>query len=124
MLFHGALTLFNITGWAIPKLRKWNLALLLLTGFSWFVIGIFKGFGYCPLTDLHWNILEKAGKLPETNSYISFFLERLFNIHPSLVLVDTVTLISFSLALGLSVGFNYMDYKKMRFSFKKNGHHQ
>ena len=112
MIFHGLLTLFNFFGWSVPRWRKANLILLLLTAFSWFVIGLFKGFGYCPFTDIHWSILEAAGRLPEESSYISYFITRLTGLKFSSVLIDGITLAGFSAALGISLVMNWLDYKR------------
>ena len=46
-IFHTALILFNCFGWIVPKFSRWHLASLLLTAFSWFVLGIWYGWGYC-----------------------------------------------------------------------------
>jgi len=46
----------------MEKTRKANLILLLLTGLSWFGLGIFYGWGYCPLTDWHWKVLRELGE--------------------------------------------------------------
>ncbi|MCK5838377.1 MAG: DUF2784 family protein, partial [Bacteroidales bacterium] len=62
IIFHTALTLFNLFGWIWQKTRKLNLIILLLTGFSWFGLGIFYGIGYCPLTDWHYRVLRKMGE--------------------------------------------------------------
>src|SRR5690606_32041581 len=50
-IFHTVLILFNCFGWIVPRLRKWNLIVLLLTAFSWFVLGIWYGRGYCVRAD-------------------------------------------------------------------------
>ena len=46
-VFHSVFTLFNITGWAFRKTRKWHLITMLLTAASWFILGIWYGWGYC-----------------------------------------------------------------------------
>src|SRR5688572_11928274 len=76
-IFHVALIFFNLFGWIPKKLRKWNLASLCLTAFSWFVLGIFYGFGYCFLTDWHWQIRERLGYTNESHSYIHFLVTKL-----------------------------------------------
>ena len=73
-VFHVALIIFNLFGWIPKRLRKWNLAALSLTAFSWFALGIFYGFGYCFLTDWHWQIREKLGYLPKAIHTSIFFL--------------------------------------------------
>jgi hypothetical protein len=62
LVFHASLILFNLFGWMFRKTRVWNLVTLLLTGLSWTLLGIFYGFGYCPFTDWHFQVLEELGK--------------------------------------------------------------
>ena len=105
-VFHIALILFNLFGWIFGRLRKWNLITLGLTAFSWFVLGIFYGFGYCFLTDWHWGIREKLGYENPYNSYIHFLIETVFGISVSVSLVDWLTGILFGVAVVMSVVVN------------------
>lgn len=104
--FHITLILFNLFGWIPHKLRKWNLASLCLTAFSWFVLGIFYGFGYCFLTDWHWELRDKLGYTNESNSYIHFLVTEFTNINIEEDVVDTLTAICFFSAFALSVYVN------------------
>ena len=118
VVFHSALILFNLFGWIFKKTRRLNLLTLLLTGLSWFVLGIFYGIGYCPLTDWHWQVLEKSGNSSQVNSYIQYLIERLFDLSVSARTVDTVTLISYVTALLLSVYANFIFNKKFKINSK------
>lgn len=111
-VFHTALTLFNIFGWISRKTRKWNLITLLLTAFSWFVLGIWYGWGYCVCTHWHWDVREKLGYHDESNSYIHFLILKLTGINFDPGLIDRVTLIIFLIVVVLSIGLNIKDYKK------------
>lgn len=111
-VFHTLLTLFNITGWMFRITRKWNLITLLLTAFSWFVLGIWYGWGYCLCTDWHWNVRSRLGYHDQQNSYIHFLLHKLTGINFNEKLVDTVTLIVFLVSFGLSIWLNIRDRKK------------
>lgn len=106
IILHIILIFFNLFGWIPKRLRKWNLISLCLTAFSWFVLGIFYGFGYCFLTDWHWEIREKLGYPNESNSYIQFLIKDLTNISFDENLVDTVTAILFFIAFALSIYVN------------------
>src|SRR5688500_16758941 len=110
--FHTLLTLFNITGWMFRATRKWNLITLLLTAFSWFVLGIWYGWGYCLCTDWHWNVREHLGYHDQHGSYIQFLLLKLTGIDFNEQLVENVTLIVFLLSLVLSVWLNIRDWQK------------
>jgi len=111
VVFHSALILFNLFGWILKKTRKLNLLSLLLTGLSWFVLGVFYGIGYCPLTDWHWQVLESSGSNIHVDSYIQYLIERLFNLSIPAHTVDVVTVIAFFVALLLSLYINF--YKHM-----------
>ncbi len=114
LVFHLALVIFNLFGWIWKKTRPANLITLLLTGASWSLLGIFYGWGYCPLTDWHFRILEHLGHTGLPNSYIQYLLERLFHLDLPAVLVDRVTLITFLGALGISLFMNVKDLIQKR----------
>jgi len=114
VVFHSALTLFNALGWIWKKTRKLNLITLLLTGASWFILGLFYGIGYCPLTEWHFQILRKLGHNNLPYSYIEYLIERLTPFNPASQLVDTTTAVVFFVALALSVILNIRDKRKSR----------
>lgn len=104
-LFHSILILFNVLGWIIPRWRPTNLITLSLTAFSWFVIGIWYGFGYCPFTDWHWKVRQHLGYHDESNSYIHFLILKITGINLPENLVDTATVIVFFTAYFISIYF-------------------
>lgn len=111
-VFHTAFTLFNITGWIFRKTRKWHLLTLVLTAFSWFVLGIWYGWGYCFCTDWHWEVRGKLGYHDESNSYIHFLILKITGINLPVELVDNVTLIVFIASAVLSIVLNIRDWRK------------
>ncbi|WP_207513671.1 DUF2784 domain-containing protein [Longitalea luteola] len=114
--FHTVFTLFNIFGWMFRATRKWNLITLLLTAFSWFVLGIWYGWGYCFCTDWHWDVRERLGYHDQQNSYINFLLLKLTGINFNEDLVNHVTLIVFVISLVMSIWLNIRDRRS--FSIK------
>ena len=112
--FHTALIFFNTFGWIFHKLRKWNLITLLLTAFSWFVLGIWYGWGYCFCTDWHWQVRRHLGYYDDTNSYIQFLAQKLTGINFSSKLVDTATAIVFFTSLALSIWLNIRDRQRKK----------
>jgi len=108
VVFHTALIIFNLFGWIIKKTRRLNLITLVLTGLSWFVLGIFYGPGYCPLTDWHFQVLDILGSSSWSYSYIEYLIERLLNVDISGILVNRITLIAYLTALLLSVYVNFI----------------
>jgi hypothetical protein len=112
--FHTFLIFFNSFGWIFPKIRKWNLASLLLTAFSWSVLGIWYGWGYCFCTDWHWEVRERLGYHDMSNSYIHFLILKFTGINFSVSLVNKVALVVFFSSLILSLWLNIRDYKRKK----------
>ncbi len=110
-VFHTTFTLFNITGWIFRKTRKWNLVTLLLTAFSWFVLGIWHGWGYCFCTDWHWNVRRHLGLHDQPQSYIHLLLLELTGHDFNESLVENTTLLIFLLSLFMSIWLNIKDRK-------------
>ena len=94
--------------------RKWNLVTLLLTAFSWFVVGIWYGLGYCFCTDWHWEVREKLGYHDQQGSYIHFLVLKLTGISFDRQLVEWVTVVVFFISLIMSVWLNIRDWKRSR----------
>jgi hypothetical protein len=105
-VFHIGLIMFNLFGWLVPRLRKWNLITLGLTAFSWFAIGAFYGLGYCFLTDWHWTVREKLGYANESNSYIHFLVTSIVPVSISEKTVDVLTVTLFLAACIASIIVN------------------
>jgi hypothetical protein len=92
-------------------LRKAHLAVILLTLASWVVLGFWYGFGYCPLTDIHWNILEKMGKTDLPNSYLKYLLDTWTGLDWSARLVDNLAIAGLVFGLFMSVKYNFFSKK-------------
>jgi|SRR5690606_12372607 len=111
-VFHITLIVFNLFGWIPRRLRRWNLLTLMLTAFSWFVLGIFFGFGYCFLTDWHWQVRQHLGYHTSSHSYIHFLLVTIFPVDISEAVVDRLTAILFFAALAISVWVNVRSWRQ------------
>ncbi|HCN84632.1 MAG TPA: DUF2784 domain-containing protein, partial [Sphingobacteriaceae bacterium] len=79
-VFHTLFTVFNVVGWIFPKTRRLHLITMSLTAFSWFILGIWYGWGYCFCTDWHWDVREKLGYHDRSNSYIHFLILKLTGV--------------------------------------------
>jgi hypothetical protein len=97
--------MFNIFGWIIPRWRFANLISLSLTAFSWFVLGIWYGIGYCPLTDWHWKVRQLLGYNDQSISYIHFLILKITGVNLPENCVDTTTVIVFFTAFFISIYF-------------------
>jgi len=110
LIFHTFIILFNLFGYLWVKTRKINLVLLSMTAFSWFVLGIWFGIGYCPCTDWHWQIREELGyKMP--NSYIKYLVDNFTGLDINADFVDIMALILFASAFTASIFLNLRDRK-------------
>jgi hypothetical protein len=101
-----------MVGWAFPKTRKMHLITLSLTVFSWFILGIWFGWGFCFCTEWHWEVRRKLGFTDESNSYIHFLILKVTGINLPEKLVETTTLVVFLIVIGLSIWFNMKDHRK------------
>ncbi len=107
--FHSSLVLFNLTGWIWKRTRRAHLAVIGLTFLSWFGLGVFFGWGYCPLTDWHWQVKQKLGETSLPDSYIKYYVDRLMGFDSSSLAVDSATLALALSALVLSCVLNWRD---------------
>ena len=119
--FHTVLILFNSFGWMVPRWRLTNLIVLSLTAFSWFILGIWYGWGYCYCTDWHWQVREMLGYQDMSSSYMHYLLLKLTGWDLSVSVVDTTTVIVFFSAFLISIYFNVRKWrqKKENSSFKR-----
>jgi hypothetical protein len=111
-VFHTVLILFNVLGWAWARTRRWNLVTLLATAFSWGVMGIWKGFGYCLITDWHWRVREAMGIRETSSSYLVLLVQTLSGWSPPIELANGVAAVVLLISLGLSIGLNVRDWRR------------
>jgi hypothetical protein len=114
VVFHSLFIMVVVFGWIHPKTLSLQLTAAGLTLFSWVGLGFFFGFGYCPLTDLHWWILDQLGTPDLPRSYTQYLVQKLLGIPVSVFIVDTATVIG--LGIGLVGGF----YKLVQIHRKTN----
>lgn len=113
-LLHFIIIAFNLFGWIWPKTRKAHLISVIATAASWFLLGIWFGIGYCPITDWQWDVKERLGETDLPASFIKYFADKIFNTDFSSSLINTVTVVSFALAAMLSVYFNFIHKRKLK----------
>jgi hypothetical protein len=110
-VLHLVIILFNLFGWMFRSTRKLHLICIILTASSWFILGIWYGMGYCPLTDWQWKIKERLGEHNLPSNFIEYFAEKIFRTDFSSQLVDTVIAVCFGIAALLSVYVNFIRKK-------------
>ena len=113
-VFHSAIITFALFGWMWKKTRAANLMVLLMVAFSWFILGIWYGFGYCFCTDWHYRVRMKLGYFDMPTSYVKFLIDSLTGLDINTKLVDIFTVAFFSLAFGASCLTNIQDWRKRR----------
>lgn len=107
-ILHLAIIFFNLFGWIPRSTRKLHLIFIILTAASWFILGIWFGMGYCPVTDWQWQVKEKLGEHNLPSNFIEYFAEKITGNDFTPQLVNTVIAVCFSLAALLSVYVNFI----------------
>ena len=111
--FHTALVVFNMLGWAWRRTRRFHLLTISATLLSWFGLGIVYGWGYCPLTDWHWQVKRALGETGLPGSWVKYYLDRLTGVAWNAALVDGLVIGAALAALALSVALNLRDRRRL-----------
>ncbi len=112
VVFHTALIVFNMLGWAWRRTRRLHLFTISATLLSWFGLGVTYGWGYCPLTDWHWRVKLMLGETALPASWIKYYLDRITGIDWSPAVVDASVVGSALGALVLSLVLNWRDRRR------------
>jgi hypothetical protein len=107
-VFHTAWIAFTSLGWIWRKTRPWQLTMAVLTALSWFGLGAWYGWGYCPCTDWHWRIRSRMG-FDDPPSYIQLLIRLLTGIVVEPRIADALALITLTVAILLSVMLRMRD---------------
>ncbi len=107
-IFHSAWILFNCIGWVWKRTRRWQLVTVSLTAMSWFGLGLWYGWGYCPCTDWHWQVRERLGYV-DPPSYIQLLIRELIGVDVGPGLADVVAVVTLSAAAAISVVLSIRD---------------
>ncbi len=113
-VFHSCVVLFILFGWTWRKTRKANLAVILMTAFSWFFLGIWYGFGYCPCTDWHWKVKGKLGQGDLPDSYIKYLADSFTGMDFDASVLNYLTAGTFFFVFFISVYVNYKDWRRKK----------
>jgi hypothetical protein len=97
--FHIAVIIINSTGFFFRKTRKLQFILIHVTLFSWIALGYIYGWGYCFLTDWHYDVLIKSGGELPPPSFIVYLAQRCCNIAMDPVNADFLAVAVLVLAL-------------------------
>jgi len=113
-LLHFVIIGFNLLGWIWKRTRKLHLIVVCATAACWFILGIWFGIGYCPITDWDWQIKEKLGEHNLPNSFIKYYADIIMGHSVSASLIDTLTAAGFFIAALLAVYFNFIQKRVSR----------
>jgi len=103
---------FNLFGWIWRKTRLAHFGGVMITAACWFIVGIWYGIGYCPVTDWQWQIKEKLGERNLPNSFIKYWADRLTGTDVNTQFIDVLTAVCFAAALLISVYLNFFAKRK------------
>lgn len=115
-VFHSGIVLFILSGWIWRGTRRFHLVLLIGTAFSWFILGIWYGFGYCPCTDWHWQVRTKLGYGDMPSSYLVFLVQKITGLEIPQPVMDVVAVCALLICFGLSLTLNARDRRIPRAS--------
>jgi len=107
-IVHLAIIFFNLFGWIFKATRKAHFISIILTAASWFLLGIWFGIGYCPITDWQWEVKENLGERNISDNFIEYFVEKVSGRDFDTEFINNVTAVGFTLAALLSVYVNFM----------------
>ena len=114
IIVHFVVIGFNLFGWIWKRTRKAHFIVICATASCWFILGIWFGIGYCPITDWDWQIKEKLGIHNLPNSFIKYYADMLTGIAIDANLIDTLTAAGFFIAALLSVYFNFIQKRSLK----------
>ena len=100
-------------GWIWRRTRRLHLWVIGLTAGSWFILGIWYGWGYCVLTDWAWSIKSQLGETDLPNSFVQYMFDKI-GLSISVFTTDMITLTVFILCVILSLYRNIRDYRQKR----------
>jgi hypothetical protein len=106
-IVHVVIICVNLFAWIWKKTRKLHFVLAMVTLASWFILGIWFGLGYCPVTDWQWEVKSKLGERNLPASFVEYYSEKITGYNFSTSFIDFVTLGSFLVAILMSVYLNF-----------------
>ena len=107
-LLHFVIIGFNLFGWIWKRTRKLHFIIICATAACWFILGIWFGIGYCPITDWDWHIKEKLGEHDLPNSFIKYYADMVTGHSVNAGFIDILTAACFFTAAILSVYLNFI----------------
>jgi len=109
-LLHLSIIIFCVSGWLLPSTRPWHLVLCAMIFASWFGLGLWKGWGYCLVTDLQWRLMRHTGDAAPPFGYVPMLWQRITGRDVDARRVDLLTqaVFYFSALASLLVNWNWL----------------
>lgn len=101
-VFHTAWIAFNCLGWMSARTRPWHLATISLTALSWFGLGVWFGWGYCPCTDWHWAVRRRMG-FSDPPSYIQLLIREVLGLEMRARTAEIIAVLTLVVTAAFSV---------------------
>jgi hypothetical protein len=111
-ILHTSLLCFVVFGWLFKRTRRAHIILLAFILISWIGLGYWYGWGYCLLTDVHWDIKTNLGESELPSSFIAYVFKKVLRVHLSTEVVDTLSYGLLLISLVMSIFLNVLDYKR------------
>jgi hypothetical protein len=101
-LSHLLLIGFNLFGWVHPHTRvvhRWTVGATIL---SWVALGWHYGWGYCLLTDWHWQVKRARGETELPASFIKYQADQWTGLDLDAGIMDILTGMTFAILVVLA----------------------
>jgi len=109
-IVHSMWILLILFGWTHAVILRIHLTAILLTAFSWVLLGYWYGWGYCICTDWHWKIRSDLGIQDYTNNYVHLLILKSIGLNPSPETVNILVVGVFSACAVMSIVLNLRRY--------------
>ena len=106
-LLHCGVIGFNLFAWLFPQTRRAHSLVAGLTLLSWLGLGVYYGWGYCFLTDWHWEVKRALGQDDLPASFIHYMVREWLGLDLAAAMVDWLTVLVFFIAIGCSLYVNF-----------------
>ena len=111
---HMIVLLGNVLGWIWPKTRQAHRVLILLTLASWFILGIWKGWGYFVLTDWEWDIKRMLGEKGLPHSFTAYLANNILGLGIGRKDIDLITVLGLIVGILGAIGVYYWERRMRR----------
>jgi hypothetical protein len=102
-VLHVGVVLAFVFLWIPRRTARLHGWLVALVSFSWIVIGYFKGFGYCVLTDLQWRVKHARGQTHLPGSFLKYMADRVSGTDVPSSLINDVAAVVFFVGVGAAL---------------------